>query len=907
MSRILQLTLVLIILNLIFSIDGVVVISEPISIYGNSDNGRLKFIPWNVETKIINVQHTENSDPPYTQSDIHLQAQGNNTDNEMGSPDEEIDSAQDDTFDEDPELIENIEETTAHVNYKVRGSDTLESIAERFNVMVEDIIELNSLEDEQIEVGEFLRIPINIEVRNDEILKDDEDVSNKKSKKIIESEIKPEQRSDKKINKTKKAKRNESISTPSKRLDEDDLKPYITKTDTEEIVNFPTEIDIKDLIQTISEITGETFLLDESVKGKKVTIVSPRGGFNKKNALSLFEAILDLNGFSIVRKDGISKIVKKRDIKSKSIPTELGTRLGESSESYVTRLVPLKNIQANEIANILKPLISREGDILVYPALNTLIIVETASNLNRILTIIDNIDLEKQVKFIKIKSTDAADVANKIMEIFGVSGGVQPTRTTPRTSTRRDDRRKSRRTQTQSPTSRSTAQSSMTGFKVLVDERTNSLIVIALPDDMKKIESMIKRLDIETDQPEEGIYVIRLQNADAEHVASVLSSLFGGGGGATITQTQRRQTSRGVTTGRQPSGISTSGQGSRQQITREQQIASSSVFVETEDLRMTADPATNSIILVSTRRVYENILSVIKNLDIRRKQVYVEAAILEVSLDDITSFGFNWSFGATVNDDNLVFGGQLLPGVPSLLGLAAAPEQALNLATSLSGFFLGVIGEEVDPDGSGPIPPIPSFTALFQALTSVTDVNVLSTPSIITTDNEEAEIVVADVIPFPTGSVIGESGVTVSTIQREPVGIRLAITPQISEGDYLVLNIFTEVSRLTISPPELNTEEFGIATTTRTADSSVIVKNGQTIVIGGLIQDREDVLESKVPLLGDIPGLGNLFKFKRRQNTKINLLILITPRIVETEEDMQKILEERQRKTMLIQQGAFDQ
>jgi general secretion pathway protein D len=188
----------------------------------------------------------------------------------------------------------------------------------------------------------------------------------------------------------------------------------------------------------------------------------------------------------------------------------------------------------------------------------------------------------------------------------------------------------------------------------------------------------------------------------------------------------------------------------------------------------------------------------------------------------------------------------------------------------------------------------------------LTDVNVLSTPSIVTTDNEEAEIVVADVIPFPTGSTVGETGVTIQTIDRQPVGIRLGITPQISEGDFLNLNIHTEVSAVAPAPPGLNTAEFGIATTTRTADSAVVVKNGQTIVIGGLVQDRESVLESKVPLLGDVPFFGNLFKFKRKQSTKINLMILLTPRIIENEGDMQKILEERQKRNMLLQQNGFE-
>jgi general secretion pathway protein D len=680
----------------------------------------------------------------------------------------------------------------------------------------------------------------------------------------------------------------------------------------EGVVNLQSEMDIKDLVQTVSEITGETFLLDESVKARKVTVISPRGGFNKRNAIRLFEAILDLNGFSIVKKDGINKIVPKRDIKTENLPTEIGTQYGSPSDRFVTRLVPLKNINAGDIANILRPLISREGDILVYPALNTLIIIDTVSNLNKLLKIIENIDLQTEIEFIKLKHTEAEDVAVKISEILGGGGAAPAARSVPQTTTQQRQPRTAQRVPTQSQAA------GQTSFKVIPDERTNSLIVIAYPEDMKKIKAVIEELDVEVEQPEQGIYVIRLQNADAEQVVSVLSALIGGGTGTTTAQGVSRTTQRRTTGGLgetfgssyqrgQTGTLGGIGQ-SEERIQRGEtgRNGLSQVVAEAEGIRVTADAATNSVIIVSSRKDFESIKRIIDELDIRRKQVFVEAAILEVALDQIKSIGASLSFGFVFNDDNLGFGGTLLPGIPSLLGVAASTGSVSNLVTSLSGGFIGVIGEEVDPDGSGPIPPIPSFSALFQALTSLTDVNVLSTPSIVTTDNEEAEIVVADVIPFPTGSTVGETGVTVQTIDRQPVGIRLGITPQISEGDFLNLNIHTEVSAVRDAPAGLNTEEFGIATTTRTADSAVVVKNGQTIVIGGLVQDRESVLENKVPLLGDVPFFGNLFKFRRKQSTKINLMILLTPRIIGNEDDMQRILEERQKRNMLLQQKGFE-
>lgn len=680
------------------------------------------------------------------------------------------------------------------------------------------------------------------------------------------------------------------------------------ESSSDDMISLGNEMAIGDLIQLISELTGETFLIDESVKTKRVTIVSPREGFKSRNAIRIFEAVLDLNGFSIVSKDGVNKIVNKRDIKSQGLPTEIGGALTEPSSSYVTRVLQLKNVSALDVANTLKPFVSREGDIVAYPSSNTIIIVERRSNLNRLLRIIDNIDLETSIDFVKVVNVDAGEIAAKITEIFSGGSAVS----VPVAGGEGERRERSRRTARRSGRGQAggqEGQQSYLGFKIITDERSNTLIIAAHPDDLGKIKEIITKLDVIVDQPEQGIYVIPLQNADAEQVVSVLSSLISGGRGTSRTTTGRtRRASTGTTargsTRQSGSGLATSGLSGGSVIQREISggLGLGGIIAEADGLRITAAPATNSVIIISSRKDYDIIKGVIDKLDIRRRQVFVEAAILEVGLDNLRSLGANLSIGFTFNDDNLGFGFSQVPGVPSLLGITADEDVASALIGNLSGLVLGVVGEEVDPDGSGPIPPIPSFSAIFTALASKTDVNVLSTPSLLTTDNEQAEIVVADVIPFPTGTTVGDSGVTVQTIDREPVGIRLSITPQISEGDYLNLNIHTEVSAVReTAVPGLNTEAFGIATTTRTADSSVVVKNGQTIVIGGLVQDRESIVENKVPLLGDIPFIGNLFKFKQSRFSKINLMILLTPRIVENESDMQAILEETQRRNMLLQ------
>lgn len=669
------------------------------------------------------------------------------------------------------------------------------------------------------------------------------------------------------------------------------------------IINLPSEMTIQDLIKVMSELSGETFILDKSIKGKKITIISPEGGFKRETAGKLFEIILDLNGFAIVDKEGLNKIIKKKYIKQESIPTEVGQEPEVSSDRFITKIIQLQNINVSEVSKILKQLTSREGAMLSYPASNKLIIIDKIDNINRILDIIDNLDTEKKIEFIKIQNADAADVATKLLQIFSSSSRSGSSSKKSSSSSSRSKRGK------QTSGVSVSGQADILGFRVITEERTNSLILIAYPDDLEKIKDLITLLDVETDDGEHGIYVIRIKNADAEQIVGVLSGIIqSGGGGRAVSSTQ---TNRSTTNKRSlDSKSSNSGRLNPSKLKRDIGKVSpsslSAISTGAEGIRITADPATNSVIVVGSRNDYRAIKAVIEQLDIRRKQVFVEAAILEVGLNDLTSFGLNFNLGASVNDDNLIFGGQQLPGVSSLLGASIDSDQAINTLGTLSGLFLGVIGEEVDIDGSGPIPPLPSFSALFQALSSVTDVNVLSTPSILTTDNEQAEITVADVIPFPTGSTVGTSGVTVSTIDRLPVGIRLAITPQISEGEFLNLNIVTEVSNITEAPQGLNTQVFGIATQTRTADSSIIVKDGQTIVIGGLVSDRERSAENKTPLLGDIPLVGNLFKQKQKLNQKLNLIILLTPRIVETDEDVQNILEEEQRRRMLLQERGLD-
>ena len=662
----------------------------------------------------------------------------------------------------------------------------------------------------------------------------------------------------------------------------------------EGMVNLRANMTLKEMVKTISEITSEVYLLSDKIRDKNVTIITPQGGFERENAFRIFEILLDMNGYAVVSAEGVNKIVPKKGIKAESIPLRSDFDPGESSQKYVMKLIKLRSVKVKQVSNVLRSLVSKEGYMKPYEPSNTLVVIDNEQNVNRIAEVVANLDYDKKIEFVKVHNTNSANVIFKLLEIFS------PKSAKSKPSKRKDDGFIS-------------GSSELLGFKVINDERTNSVIVIADPRDITLIKETIAVLDVESEYAEQDVYVIPVKNADAEQIIEVLGNLFTEGKGSTVSSAsyrdQTRQSGRAgqsssrlgdsnLRGGRDTGGLGS--QGSNIQRGGGERTGSSVVVSSTDGLKITSDPATNSIIVVGSLMQYKMVKQIVDKLDVRRRQVFVEAAILEVGLDNLHALGTNFGLGLRIEGDNLGFVGQQLPGIPSLLGVAADPTIAATSIGSLSGLFLGVVGEEVDPDGSGPLPSLPSFSAVFQALTSVTDVNVLSTPSIITTDNEPAEIVVADVIPFPMGSTVGTSGVTVQTIERLPVGIRLSITPQISEGEYLNLDIVTEVSSTREAPSGLNTAQFGIATTTRSADSSVIVKNGQTLVIGGLVQDREEVLHNKTPLLGDIPVLGNLFRFKRNQSRKLNLMILLTPRIVETESDMKQLLMDYQKRKTLL-------
>lgn len=680
-------------------------------------------------------------------------------------------------------------------------------------------------------------------------------------------------------------------------------------------INFDNA-DIRTVIKFISELTGKNFLVDDKVKGT-VTIISPTD-ITVDEAYHVFLSVLEMKGFTVVEAGKVLKIIPSAEARQRAIET-LGPgemdRL-KREERLVTQLIPLKHANANDLKAILAPLVSKDSQIVAYQPTNTLIITDYASNISRLERLIRELDVESKEEIItvhQLKYAPANLIATELLALMDRVAARGVSRTTPSTTAPRAP------TPGVAPTSPTPAgqpeqQAALSVSKLVPDERTNSLIIVASEAETKRILELVQKLDVPLPPGRKKINVYYLENAKAEEVLQVLSQLSGRGAAAVGYGTTALGTTRtglgtgvgrggltggglGTSTGLSSSlggisGTTTSGLGTTRTtgllgtgtglfpsgIDRGPRAA-----ILGEDVVVVADRGTNAIIVMAPPEDYETIRELIEKLDVWRPQVLVEALIAEVSLTKTKSLGIEWQFAKELKSDSAVEGGTGPVDLDKLFSTAG--QLAL-------GVFKGpaVIGGKEFFD----------VKALLRALQTAQDVNILSTPHILTLNNEEAEIVVAQNIPFlksQTGTAESTTPGTTTpitavlqTFEFKDVGIILRITPQISKGKYVRLNIFQEVSdvgaqeRLTTTP----------TTFKRQAKTVVVVEDGQTVVIGGLIQDSNRESVTGVPCLASVPLLGNLFRSQSiGPNEKRNLLIFITPRIVNNPEMMAEITEQK--------------
>lgn len=689
------------------------------------------------------------------------------------------------------------------------------------------------------------------------------------------------------------------------------------------------DVDLPVLVKFISEITGRNFILDERVKGK-VTIISP-SKITVDEAYAVFQSVLQVKGFTTVPSGSVIKILQAQEAKSSTLETVLPGRAPAVTDEFITRLMPLKNVDANNILPIIQPLVSANGLLASYGATNTLIIIDSAANIARIGQIIAELDVEgseQGLEVIRLNYAFAPDLANIIAQVLEegeVASGVSAPQTPQQRAAPRPPRRGQQPPGVPAVPGVTEGGTGERAFKIIPEERTNALIVVAAALQMRRIKDLIVRLDVPIPLGTGRIHVYHLKYANAFEVVPVLADLIGGGGGIGgltggllasrigtstalrggrlgqrggfgdfgtfgglggfggglggglggfgggrfgATGSLRGMAQRAGTFGL---GGAAAGRGAAGAPGTATAAGGGGEFEG--DVRVTADPTTNALIVNASPQDFETLKRVIELLDTRRRQVFVEAIILEVRFEKTRSLGIELQ-GATGLNNGVGFG-----RVDFSQSLTALTNPA-QFAT-LGGMILAAASNQTIRLPNGAV--IPAQVALLRAAQSDTDVNVLSAPNILTTDNQEAEIVVGQNLPFVASRSTSEVNLSnqFATIERRDVGVTLRLTPQISEGGMVRLDIFQEVSAVIRQPVAgLDPNIVGPSTTIRSATTTVVVRDGQTVVIGGLISDDISNSVSKVPFIGDLPFIGNLFKSTQADRGKINLLIFLTPHIL---------------------------
>ncbi len=606
-------------------------------------------------------------------------------------------------------------------------------------------------------------------------------------------------------------------------------------------LNF-VNADIEGVTRAMSVILKQQFVVDPRVKGN-ITVYSEQALTPREAYFNYLAALRGL-GFTVVEVGGLFKVVPEADAKLQAGTVSIGD-VSRKGDQIITQIFKLTHENANNLVPVLRPLISPNNTINANPGNNSLVITDYADNLSRIAKIISAMDTPAtgDVEVIPLKHAVASDIATIVQRLTdpAAGGGVAPI-------------------------------AGGAGASILIDARSNSLLVRA-PNvaRLASIRALVEKLD----QPTAGasglgnIWVVYLKNADATKLASVLRAAFsstGGGaagGGATTTPSAAGAATAGAATPATAPISASAG-------------PSTGGFIQ-------ADPSTNSLVITGPEPLYKQLRAVIDQLDSRRAQVYIESMIVEVSGDDAANFGLQWQ-GILGNqgDKAGVFAGTNFGSTGNLVTIDTAQIAGKTAVTLGEGLNIGLITKIAGVYGIG---------AIANILRSRANTNIVSTPNLITLDNEEAKIIVGSNVPFVTGSSTSTGTGTTNpfqTIERKDVGITLRIKPQIGEGGTVRMQIFQESSSLSdkVAP---GTSNAGPSTNKRSIESTVIVDDGQILVLGGLIEDKFTENRTKVPLLGDIPFLGALFRSESRTKTRTNLMVFLRPTIMRDAESANRI------------------
>ncbi len=615
------------------------------------------------------------------------------------------------------------------------------------------------------------------------------------------------------------------------------------------MLNF-VNADIDAVVRAIGQYTERTFVIDPRVKGT-LSLVTERP-VTKQQAFEQLLSALRLQGFTIVQTGNVMRVVPEADAKLQGGTVVAPRSQNPGGDQLVTQVFRLQYESATAMVPILRPLIAPNNTISAYPQNNTLVITDYAENLRRIQRIIESIDTPatSDLEMIPVKfglAMEIATVVNRVLD-EGARAAGQAVDAGQRVS-------------------------------ILAEPRTNTLIVRA-PSQARL--TLAKNLIAQLDRPAStpgNINVVYLRNAEATRLAPLLRAIIGsdpsyvpqtGSSGGLSQQSstsgapgQPGGAAGGMTAGSTASVAGSSGGGGGGALAG----------------LIQADAATNSLIITAPEPLYRNIRAIIDKLDVRRAQVVIESLIVEMTADKAAEFGIQWqALGAIQNSDTGVIAGTNFGG-----GGTNIIGGAQNIGSLGQGLNLGVVRGKITIPGIG---EVINLAFLARALQTTADANILSTPTIQTLDNEEAKFLVGQNIPLITGSYAAAGGTTAAgvnpfqTFERRDIGLQLRVKPQITEGGVVRLAIYQELSSIQNT---LTAAQGGIITNKRSFESTVLVEDGNIVVLGGLIEDRTDNSRSSLPILGSIPGLGYLFSYENRSRKKTNLFVFLRPYVVRDE------------------------
>ncbi len=616
-------------------------------------------------------------------------------------------------------------------------------------------------------------------------------------------------------------------------------------------INF-VGVDVESAVKAVGQVTGRNFVIDPRVKGS-INIVSNRP-MAPETAYQTLVAALRLQGFAVVEGKNVTRILPEADARAQPGPVR---NTAGNGEEIVTRVFQVRYESAPQLVNALKPLVGANQSITANAASNTLVISESADNLRRIERILAAIDVPRgdEPQALALQHVSALEVARHLQVLFGAGGNG--------------------------------------AFAVSADLRGNRLFLRA---DNPALLLRAAGIAVAMDKPEAGlgnIRVIPLRHADATRIADTLRALLGTESGASAnnatTSTPLSSSSSGATK------TNTDGSTAKAAETTSFSSGNSNGNGLVAGSMIQADAASNSLLITAPDSVFANLQNVVGLLDRRRAQVHIEALIVELSAERAAEFGIQWQdLSGLSNKSVSVIGGT---------NFGNSSQNIISAATSVAnagrGLNFGIVNGTINVPGLG---TITNLGLLARFLESEAQANILSTPSIMTLDNEEAKIVIGQNLPFITGSysaTSGSSSVTpFQTYERRDVGLTLKVKPKITEGGVVHLQIYQEASSVQTGTAS---NASGPVTNKRSLESSVLVDDGRLIVLGGLIEDKLGNDEEKVPVLGDVPVLRNLFRYENRSRKKTNLMVFLRPSIVRDTRDYEALTEDRYRELLDVQ------